>query len=376
MIAAAPPDHGPPDHGTVLGGLPYAVILLQDGDMIRYVNVAGEQFFRVGAAHLHGRRLSELLPGDSPIFSLIAQVLATGAGVAEYEVTVDLPRSGARLLDIQAAPIYGGSVSSPYMVLSLHEQSIARKIDRQLVHRGSARSMAAMAAMLAHEVKNPLSGIRGAAQLLERSADDDDRDLTRLIQDEVDRICALVDRMGSFGENGPPKRAAVNIHEVLDYVCRLARGGFARHAKITETYDPSLPAVYGNRDELIQVFLNLLKNAAEAVPATGGEIAIGTAFRHGIKMTVRGSNERVQLPLMITIQDNGSGIPDDLVPYLFDPFVTTKAGGSGLGLALVAKVIDDHGGVVELDNQPRRTVFRVMLPMMGKEPVDNGGSDT
>jgi two-component system nitrogen regulation sensor histidine kinase GlnL len=242
-----------------------------------------------------------------------------------------------------------------------------------LTHRNAARSVTAMAAMLAHEVKNPLSGIRGAAQLLEQDADEAGRELTQLICDETDRIVALVDRMEAFSDHRPIERSAVNIHEVLDRVRKVAQSGFARQIRVSEEYDPSLPPVDGNHDLLVQVFLNLVKNAAEAVPHSGGEITIATAYRHGLRLAVQGSGARVHLPLMVSITDNGPGIPEDLREHLFDPFVTTKRNGSGLGLALVAKVIGDHGGVIEFDSQPRRTVFRVFLPVLLHAAVAQNG---
>jgi two-component system nitrogen regulation sensor histidine kinase GlnL len=345
---------------AVLAALPDPVLVVDGANRLCYANAAAEEFFDVGATTLASLPLSELLPADSPVFALIDSVRRSGASVSEYGVGVDTPRLGPRVLTVQATPL---GDEQGYVVVTLHGSSMAAKIDRQLTHRNAARSVTGMAAMLAHEVKNPLSGIRGAAQLLEENATAADRELTRLICDEADRICALVDRMDVFSDRRPLERAPVNIHEVLERVRRAAQSGFARNIRFIEEYDPSLPPVHGNRDLLIQMFLNLVKNAAEAAPAQGGEIALTTAFQHGVRLAVAGSDSRVHLPLVVSITDNGEGIPEDLRPHLFDPFVSTKHNGSGLGLALVAKVVGDHGGVIEFDSQPRRTVFRVFLPM-------------
>jgi two-component system, NtrC family, nitrogen regulation sensor histidine kinase GlnL len=347
------------DAGAVLAALPDPVLVIDRADRMRYANAAAEQFFDTGAATLLASSLVDFVPADSPLFVLVESVRSSGHSVSEYGVTLETPRLGTRIVTIQAAPL---AEDRDGVVVILQERSIADKIDRQLVHRNAARSVTAMAAMLAHEVKNPLSGIRGAAQLLEETANPADRELTRLICDEADRICALVDRMDVFSDRRPIERSAVNIHEVLERVRKVAGSGFARHVRFIEDYDPSLPAVDGNRDMLIQVFLNLVKNAAEAVPEQGGEIELATAYRHGVRLAVAGSDSRVRLPLVISVSDNGEGIPEDLRRHLFDPFVSTKRNGSGLGLALVAKVVGDHGGVIEFDSQPRRTVFRVFLP--------------
>jgi two-component system nitrogen regulation sensor histidine kinase GlnL len=364
---------GTPD--AVVNALPLPVVVVAPDGKIVDANVAAENFFEVSVPLLKRHLLRELIPFGSPLLSLVEQVRDRGGAVNEYRVDLSTPRNpGEHIVDLYVAPL---PEREGHVVVMLQERTIADKMDRQLTHRGAARSVSALASMLAHEIKNPLSGIRGAAQLLEQSADDDDRTLTRLICDEADRIVKLVDRMEVFADERPVERAAVNIHAVLEHVKRLAQSGFARHIRFVEEYDPSLPPVFANRDQLIQVFLNLVKNAAEAIGETAidGEIHMTTAFRPGVRLTLPGSRSRVSLPMEFCIKDNGPGVPSDLLPHMFDPFVTTKQSGSGLGLALVAKIIGDHGGIIECESQSRHTTFRVLMPMYAgnghdPDPVD------
>ncbi|NTJ64336.1 nitrogen regulation protein NR(II) [Agrobacterium rhizogenes] len=346
---------------AVLNAIQNPVVMVDEAGLIAFANWEAEAFFGASASHLSRYKISTFIPFGSPLLALIDQVRERRAPVNEYRVDLSSPRLGQdKLVDIYVAPV---SSTPGSVVVVFQERSMADKIDRQLTHRAAARSVTGLASMLAHEIKNPLSGIRGAAQLLEQSVEDDDRALTRLICDETDRIVSLVDRMEVFSDERPVDRVPVNIHSVLDHVKAVAKAGFARNIKISENYDPSLPAVFANRDQLVQVFLNLVKNAAEAVgDRQDGEIMLTTAYRPGIRLSVAGTREKISLPLEFCVIDNGPGVPADLVPHLFDPFITTKTNGTGLGLALVAKIIGDHGGIVECDSQNHRTTFRVLMP--------------
>ena len=370
----------PPLEGSILAALPIAVFVVDSEHRLVMVNPAAEQVLGGGRAYLARHRLTDLIAPDSQLVSLIDQAILSGSTVVEYGIVLASPKVRERLVDVRVAPYPDDPTQ---VIVCIEERSMAHMVDHQLTHRGAARSVAGMAAILAHEVKNPLSGIRGAAQLLEDSVNGPERDLTKLICDETDRIRSLVERVDIFSDDRPLDRERVNIHQVLDHVRQLVETGSGAGIHFVEHYDPSLPKVFGNRDQLIQVFLNLIKNAVEAVPDQRGEIVVSTRYQHGFKFASVGSRTRQDLPIVVSIQDNGPGIPTELHDHLFDPFVTTKRNGTGLGLSLVAKIVEDHGGLVEFETRRRRTEFRVHLRATARDEqgelplrlVDEGPAD-
>jgi len=347
---------------AILNAMPGPLLVVGGDDSILLANAAAENFFQTSARTLMRLGLAGVVTRDSPLHRVLEVARTSGASVHEYELEVGTPRTGgARLVDVQAAalPDVPGAV-----IVQFEPRSLAEKIDRQLSHAAAARTVAGLAAMLAHEIKNPLSGIRGAAQLIEPQLSEADRDLATLIMDEADRIRALVEEMEALGEERPRPYEPLNIHTVLDHVCKLARAGFAAGIPLQELYDPSLPDVLGDRDRLVQAFINLMKNAAEAIQEAGkpGTIEISTSYRPGVRVAQPGG-ELLALPLEVCVRNTGKPVPDDILPHIFEPFVSGKPSGRGLGLALVAKVVRDHGGVIECEREGEWTVFRVRLPI-------------
>jgi len=355
------------DFDILLAALPHPILVIGNDNEIVYGNAAAESFLSTSATMLTRLKLDDVVAFGCPLLALVTQVRENGSTVNEYGVEMASPKfANPKLVDVYAGPMSEGL---SLIVVMLQQRTMAQMIERQLTHRAAARSVSGMAAVLAHEIKNPLSGIKGAAQLLEQNLSDEDRVLSQLICSETERIRNLVNRMEVFGDERPLSKEPVNIHDVLSHVRKLAETGFARGVRIVEDYDPSLPPIPGNRDKLVQAFLNLIKNAAEAIGDDEdgqGRIVMQTSFRPGVRLSVPGADARVTVPLMIQIEDNGAGVPEHLKPHLFDPFVTTKHNGTGLGLALVAKIIGDHGGIIECDSESDRTVFRVLLPMQDR----------
>jgi two-component system nitrogen regulation sensor histidine kinase GlnL len=347
----------------LLAGLPVPAVLVRPDGMPTMANVAAEVFLNASQQALAERGWAAAFGPDSNVEKLVRRAQDDGGGHAAYDLALNFVGGRTTRADVLIAQI---GDDTGWLAVAFQTRAVATLVDRQVHQQGAARSAVGVAAMLAHEIKNPLSGIRGAAQLLSASpaSDDERRELTDLIVVEVDRVAKLVDRMESFTDTRPIPLQPENIHEVLGHVRRLARQGFARNISLVERYDPSLPAIAGHRDGLVQLFLNLLKNAAEAV-GDNGVIQLTTAYRPGLKVRSGDDGAAVSLPLEVRIIDNGPGVPDELVAHIFEPFVTTKRGGTGLGLALVAKIVTDHGGIIEYERvpDPGLTVFRVLLPV-------------
>ena len=350
--------------------LPAAIVVVDGEGRCRTLNAAAENLLRVGRKTLLGRRLSEVIPADCPLFALIEESRLGGSAVRDAEMSIDGPRLHLEHVSVEAAPLGDrhGSV-----VLAMRDRSLEHRMARQGAAAEAAQSVRAMAGMLAHEIKNPLAGIRGAAQLLESKVGPQEAALAALIREESDRIVALVNGVEIFADDRAPALSVMNVHEALDHVCKLARVSFARHVALREYYDPSLPPVRGNRDLLIQVFFNLVKNAAEACQDSDSEIVVTTSYQAGFRIGERNKAHRQPRRIAVTVADNGPGVPEALLGNLFDPFVTGKPGGRGLGLPLVAKLVRAHDGVVEFSSRPGATRFTVLLPISDNR-TEEGGS--
>jgi two-component system nitrogen regulation sensor histidine kinase GlnL len=343
--------------------LPLPAILISPTRTILDVNPPAETFLNASARSLIGQPLLDRLSIDAPMEDALARVHAHESPLFIAEADVTTGERAPVQCALQMAPLQ----DSPGCVLLLiSPREIAERLGRSMQVTSAAKSAIGMAEMLAHEIKNPLAGISGAAQLLAMGLGPEDLELTDLIVEETRRIVKLLEQVEQFGNLRPPARRAVNIHDALDRARRSALVGYGAHMNIIEDYDPSLPATYADNDQLMQVFLNLLKNASEAAGPKGGTIRLHTFYDHSLRRR-RKDGSGSTLPLQIEIIDDGPGIPPEIASDIFEPFVSGRENGTGLGLALVSKIISDHEGWISVDSAPGRTVFRISLPLAPRE---------
>lgn len=342
--------------------IPVPAFLIGPDGLTAGANPAAEEFLTASAKSLIGQPLFDRLAIDAPLEDAFARMRAGHSSLFINDVEVGTGDRPPILCNLQAAPLVGQPGT---ILLLIAPREFADRLGRTQGLTKSARSAIGMADMLAHEIKNPLAGIAGAAQLLEMNLGPEDRELTDLIVEETRRIVKLLEQVEQFGHLRPPERRAVNIHDVLDRARRSAELGFAAKMRIVEEYDPSLPSVWADPDQLTQVLLNLLKNASEAAGEAGGTIRIRTFY--DMTLRLRREDGTRSLPVQIEILDDGPGIPPELVEDIFDPFVSGRENGTGLGLALVSRIIADHEGWVGVESQPGRTAFRIALPKALKE---------
>ncbi len=349
-------------HDMLWLSLPIPAFVIDPGDVISEVNPVAESFLNASARSVRGAPFFDILAIDSPIDDAFRRVRQDQSSLFMNNVDVGTGNTPPVRSHVQIAPMTG----MPGFVLVLMEpRGLADRLGRSLSVKSSAKSAIGMAEMLAHEIKNPLAGITGAAQLLSMGLQGDDLELTDLIVSESRRIVKLLEQVEQFGNLRPPVRKAVNVHDLLDRARKSAMIGFAAHMNIAEDYDPSLPATYVDGDQMLQVFLNLLKNAAEAARDTKGTIRIRTFYEMSLRL--RRKDGMGSLPLQVEIIDDGPGLPTEIAQDVFDPFISGRENGTGLGLALVSKIVSDHDGWISVDSVPGRTIFRLSLPVAPKE---------
>jgi len=345
--------------------LPVPTLLLGPGDVIEDVNPAAELFLNLSSRALMGAAVWEKVMVDAPLEEAYARARKQQSSLFVNDVDVGSGERAPLQCNIQFAYLQG---SDDRMLMMISPREIASRMTQNVSSTKAAKSAIGMAEMLAHEIKNPLAGIAGAAQLLSMGLDGQDLELTDLIVEETRRIVKLLEQVEQFGNLRPPAPKPVNIHDVLDRARQSAAVGFGAHMMFIEDYDPSLPRALADSDQLLQVFLNLLKNASEACK-TGGSIRLHTFYEPSLRVR-RKNGTQARLPLQIEVIDDGPGLPPDIASDVFEPFVSGRENGTGLGLALVSKLIGDIGGWISVDSVPGRTVFRVSLPLAPKDAGD------
>jgi two-component system, NtrC family, nitrogen regulation sensor histidine kinase GlnL len=349
---------------AVLDSLPYPVILLDKSNRFIWLNHAGESFFNSSLAIIYGTLATDYFNSDSVLLKMISRVWQTATSLSEHSVNLSAPRLKETIVNIQVGPLFS---SDDFIVISVQKNSLEQVAKSRTLFKGAALSMSKITALLAHEIRNPLAGIKGAAQLLELELGDENRELSNLIVTETDRIIILLERIEKLSADKPLHLEQVNIHEVLDHCLAVSSTSFGRHLVVKRDFDPSLPMISADRDLFIQLFLNLFKNASEATKQND-KLIVKTSYALSTPHSASNQYGLNQLPFQIDIIDTGSGISPELQNYIFEPFISNKLNGSGLGLALVACVVSEHGGAISVNSSVGETHFKINLPLEQKIP--------
>lgn len=342
----------------IWASLPIPTLLIAPDDLILDVNPAGEGFFNASTKSVIGRPVWDMVAVDYPLEDAFVRARQSETALFVNDVDVGSGQRAPQKSALQIAPLSG---KPGHMLMMISARELSGRMTQNHSVKSAAKSAIGMAEMLAHEIKNPLAGITGAAQLLSMNLGAEELELTDLIVAESRRIVKLLEQVEQFGNLSAPVRNPVNLHDVLDRARRSAQLGFGARMKFIEDYDPSLPSALGDKDQLLQVVLNLLKNASEAAGEDGGTIRLHSYFEHSFRMR-RADGSGQSLPLQIEIIDDGPGLPENIKGDIFDPFVSGRENGTGLGLALVSKIISEHDGWISVDSVPGKTVFRISLP--------------
>jgi two-component system, NtrC family, nitrogen regulation sensor histidine kinase GlnL len=325
-----------------------------------YANVSAQDFMAVSLRQARGRPFSELFYDPRQLLEVLRRSLTNVETCTQHELVLKAVGSAANrdpsVIDLIVTPLEG-QVTGTYLLLELTNATQRQRITRDSDILTDMDASRLMIRQLAHEVKNPLGGLRGAAQLLERELPNPAlREYTAVIISEADRLAALVDSMA--GSSTPPSKHRLNIHEICEHVVKLIRAEAPVGVQLERDYDPSVPDGLFDRHQLVQALLNVARNAMQAVGAHG-RIIIRTRVRSGMSI----GKVRHRLVALIELEDNGPGVPPDLIKTLFLPLVTGRSNGSGLGLAVAQDLATRHGGIIEFTSQPGRTVFSMLLPL-------------
>jgi two-component system nitrogen regulation sensor histidine kinase GlnL len=346
--------------------LPVPAILLDGNDLITATNSAAETFLNLSTKALVGSNLWDKVMINASLEQAFARARRNRTSLFVNDVDVGSGMRAPMHCNVQIAPLQG---TEDAMIMMISPREIASRLVQNENSSKAAKSAIGMAEMLAHEIKNPLAGITGAAQLLSMGLSQEDQEMTDLIVEECRRIVQLLEQVEQFGNLRPPDLRPVNIHDVLDRARQSASVGVAAHMMFIENYDPSLPSTNADSDQLLQVLLNLIKNAAEA-GGPGGKITLHTFYDPSLRVS-RLDGTTARLPLQIEIIDDGPGLPPAIANDIFEPFVSGRSNGTGLGLALVSKIVGEHGGWISVDSVPGKTKFRVSLPIANSNVEDN-----